>query len=55
MSGIRAHHVEGLKNSQWVLMDFLIFWFMYSRKNTDLSIVLEELWADGKVTKVMEA
>ena len=48
-AGIRAHHVEGLQNSQWVLMDFfdvLVHIFLEEYRSF---YKLEELWADGKV------
>ena len=48
-AGIRAHHVEGLQNSQWVLMDFfdvLVHVFLEEYRSF---YRLEELWADGKV------
>ena len=48
-AGIRAHHVEGLQNSQWVLMDFfdvLVHVFLEEFRSF---YKLEELWADGKM------
>jgi ribosome-associated protein len=54
-SGIRAHHVEGLKNSQWVLMDFFDILVHVFQEEYRSFYRLEELWADGKVTRVMEA
>lgn len=51
-AGIRAHHVEGLLNSQWVLLDYfdvLVHVFLEEYRSF---YKLEELWADGKV--VME-
>ena len=51
-AGIRAHHVEGLQNKQWVLLDFfdvLVHVFLGDFRDF---YKLEELWADGKV--VME-
>jgi ribosome-associated protein len=53
-AGIRAHHVEGLQNSQWVLMDYfdiLVHVFLEEYRSF---YALEDLWADGKVTKVVE-
>lgn len=50
-AGIRAHHVEGLRNSQWVLLDFfdvLVHVFLEEYRSF---FKLEELWADGKVRK----
>jgi ribosome-associated protein len=51
---IRAHHVEGLQNSQWVLIDYfdiLVHVFLEEYREF---YKLEELWADGKVEKVAE-
>jgi ribosome-associated protein len=51
---IRPHHVEGLRNSQWVLLDFfdvLVHVFLEEYRSF---YRLEELWADGKVTRVTE-
>jgi ribosome-associated protein len=51
LAGIRAHHVEGLRNSQWVLLDFfdiLVHVFLEEYRSF---FKLEELWADGKVVK----
>jgi len=49
---IRPHHVEGLQNSQWVLIDLfdvLVHVFLEEFRSF---YRLEELWADG--TTVME-
>ncbi|MCK5136033.1 MAG: ribosome silencing factor [Bacteroidales bacterium] len=54
-AGIRAHHTEGLQNSQWVLIDFfdvLVHIFLEEYRSF---FNLEGLWADGKVVKVKEA
>lgn len=53
-AGIRAHHTEGLRNSQWVLMDFfdiLVHVFLEEYRSF---FNLEGLWADGKVVEVKE-
>jgi len=50
--GIRAHHVEGLQNSQWVLIDFFDVLVHVFLEESRSFYRLEELWADGKV--VME-
>ena len=50
-AGIRVHHIEGLRNSQWVLLDFfdvLVHVFLEEYRSF---FKLEELWADGKVVK----
>ena len=51
---IRAHHVEGLRNSQWVLLDFFDILVHVFQKEYRAFYRLEELWADGKVTRVIE-
>jgi len=51
---IRAHHVEGLRNSQWVLLDFFDILVHVFQKEYRSFYRLEELWADGKVTRVIE-
>jgi ribosome-associated protein len=51
---LRAHHVEGLQNRQWVLMDYfevLVHVFLEEYRNF---YRLEELWADGMVVEVNE-
>jgi ribosome-associated protein len=51
-AGIRAHHVEGLQNSQWVLIDLFDVLVHVFQEDFRSFYRLEELWADGKV--VME-
>ena len=51
---IRAHHVEGLQNSQWVLLDYFDILVHVFQEEFRSFYRLEELWADGKVTKVSE-
>ena len=49
---IRAHHVEGIQNSQWVLIDYFdVLVHVFLEEYRDF-YKLEELWADGKVTMV---
>ena len=48
---IRAHHVEGLQNSQWVLMDYFDVLVHVFQEEYRSFYKLEELWADGKVTR----
>jgi len=48
---IDAHHVEGLQNCQWVLMDYnniLVHIFLESQRRF---YNLEELWGDGKMER----
>jgi len=47
---IRAHHVEGLQNSQWVLLDYFDILVHVFQEEYRSFYKLEELWADGKVT-----
>ncbi|MCK5068309.1 MAG: ribosome silencing factor [Bacteroidales bacterium] len=54
-TGTRAHHVEGLQNSQWVLMDFFDILVHVFQEEYRSFYRLEELWADGKVTRVVES
>ena len=51
---IRAHHVEGLQNSQWVLLDYFDILVHVFQEEFRFFFKLEELWADGKVTRVTE-
>jgi len=53
-ASISAHHVEGLRNSQWVLLDFFDILVHVFQKEYRSFYRLEELWADGKVTRVVE-
>lgn len=53
-AGIRAHHIEGMQNSQWVLIDLfdvLVHVFLEDYRSF---YKLEELWADGKVVMEQE-
>ena len=49
---IRAHHIEGLQNSQWVLMDFFDILVHIFLKGQRTFFNLEELWADGVIAKL---
>jgi ribosome-associated protein len=51
---VRAHHVEGLRNSQWVLLDFFDVLVHVFQEEFRAFYRLEELWADGKVKRVVE-
>lgn len=51
IAGIPADHIEGISNSQWVLMDYhyiVVHIFLAEYRNF---YRLEELWADGEFTK----
>ncbi len=51
---IRAHHVEGVQNSQWVLLDYFDILVHVFQEEFRSFFKLEELWADGKVTRETE-
>lgn len=53
-AGIRAHHVEGMQNSQWVLIDLFDVVVHVFLEDFRSFYRLEELWADGKVVRVKE-
>ncbi len=53
-NGIRAHHVEGLQNSQWVLMDYFDVLVHVFQEEYRSFYRLEELWADGKMVLMKE-
>jgi len=48
--GDRPHHVEGLQNSQWVLLDYFDCMVHVFQEEQRAFFNLEELWADGKIT-----
>ncbi len=52
---IRAHHVEGLQNSQWVLLDFFDILVHVFQEEYRSFYKLEELWADGEVMSLDKA
>jgi len=47
-SGIRPSHVEGYKNAEWILMDYMDFVVHIFSKNARTYYDLERLWRDGK-------
>lgn len=49
---IRAHHVEGRQNSQWILLDFFDILVHVFQEEYRSFFKLEELWADGNVMRV---
>ena len=50
---IRAHHVEGLQNSQWVLLDYYDILVHVFQEEFRSFYKLEDLWADGKIMNEM--
>jgi ribosome-associated protein len=53
-AGIRSHHIEGLQNSQWVLMDFFDVIVHVFLEEYRYFYKLEELWADGTMVVIEE-
>ena len=51
---LRVHHIEGLQNSQWVLLDYFDILVHVFQEEYRAFYRLEELWADGKVARVDE-
>ena len=50
--GMRAWHIEGYENLDWVLLDYVnIVVHVFSRESRDY-YDLERLWADGKISQV---
>lgn len=47
-SGIRPAHVEGYKNAEWILMDYMDLVIHIFSKNARAYYDLERLWRDGK-------
>lgn len=45
------HHIEGQKNSNWVLLDFIDIVVHVFIPEQRYFYQLEELWADGKIEK----
>jgi ribosome-associated protein len=46
--GIRPSHVEGYRNSEWILMDYLDLVIHIFSKTARAYYDLERLWRDGK-------
>lgn len=47
-SGIRPSHIEGYRNSEWILMDYLDLVVHIFSKTARAYYDLERLWRDGK-------
>lgn len=53
--GILPYHSEGMKNGEWVIVDFVdVVAHIFYRERRDF-YMLEELWSDAKVTRHEEA
>lgn len=53
-AGIKAHHIEGKDNSQWILIDYfdtLVHIFLEEKRSF---FNLEELWADGEIEHIVD-
>ena len=51
-TGIKAWHIEGYENLDWVLLDYInIVVHIFSKKSRSY-YDLERLWADGKITTI---
>jgi ribosome-associated protein len=50
--GIRAHHVEGLAQGRWVLLDFVDFVVHLFHPTLRSFYKLERLWSDAEVIPV---
>lgn len=54
VAGIRPHHVEGVQNCQWVLLDYFdVLVHVFLEEFRDF-YRLEELWADGVIKRLTE-
>ena len=51
---IKAGHIEGYKNAQWILMDYANIVVHVFLAEYRTYYALEDLWADGKVKKYEE-
>jgi len=50
--GEKPHHIEGLQNSQWVLLDYFDCMVHIFQEEQRFFFNLEELWADGQIRKL---
>ena len=49
--GFRPYHMEGMKNSEWIIIDFVdVVVHVFYREKRDF-YALEDLWNDAKLTK----
>lgn len=46
---IKPHHIEGLENAEWILIDYLTIVAHVFRSDIRAFYKLEELWADAKI------
>jgi ribosome-associated protein len=50
--GLRPHHIEGIQNAEWVLMDYFEIVVHVFLKETRDFYRLESLWADAEIKKL---
>lgn len=50
--GIKPHHIEGLENAEWILIDYLTIVVHIFRSDVRRYYKIEELWADAKIQSV---
>ena len=49
--GYRPYHMEGIKNSEWIIIDFVdVVVHIFYRDKRDF-YALEDLWSDAKTTR----
>lgn len=51
-TGEKILHKEGLENAQWIILDYGNILVHVFDKDTRMYYNLEELWADGVITKL---
>ncbi len=49
---IRPHHIEGVQNAEWILLDYLTIVVHIFRSDMRSFYKLEELWADAKIQHI---
>lgn len=49
---VKAGHVEGKENAQWVIIDFIYIIVHIFQKEYRDYYKLEDLWSDGKILKI---
>ncbi len=49
---IRPHHIEGVQNAEWILLDYLTIVVHIFRSDRRSFYKLEELWADAKIQHI---
>ncbi len=52
--GMSPYHIEGKKNAEWVIVDFVDVTVHIFHRDKRQFYCLEELWSDSKATKYVE-